>query len=39
VLVTHRATDAALSATVESLRGLEMVHEVTSVMRVEADGE
>jgi homoserine dehydrogenase len=39
VLVTHRATDAALSATVESLRGLGMVHEVTSVMRVEADGE
>jgi homoserine dehydrogenase len=39
VLVTHRATDAALSATVEALRGLDMVHEVTSVMRVEADGE
>jgi homoserine dehydrogenase len=39
VLVTHQATDAALAATVESLRGLEMVHEVTAVMRVEADGE
>jgi homoserine dehydrogenase len=39
VLVTHQATDAALAATVESLRGMEMVHEVTAVMRVEADGE
>jgi len=39
VLVTHRATDSALSATVESLRAMPMVHEVTAVMRVEADGE
>jgi homoserine dehydrogenase len=39
VLVTHRATDAALAATVESLRAMEMVHEVTAVMRVEAEGE
>jgi homoserine dehydrogenase len=39
VLVTHRASDAALSATVEALRGMDAVHEVTAVMRVEADGE
>jgi homoserine dehydrogenase len=37
VIVTHRATDAALSATVEDLRKLETVREVTSVMRVEGD--
>lgn len=37
VVVTHRATDAALSATVERLRGLEDVRQVASVMRVEAD--
>jgi homoserine dehydrogenase len=39
VIVTHRATDAALSATVDGLRRMPMVHAVTSVMRVEADGE
>ncbi len=39
VLVTHSATDSALSATVEALRAMDMVHEVTAVMRVEADGE
>jgi homoserine dehydrogenase len=33
--VTHEATDAALSATVESLRGLDVVRRVLSVMRVE----
>ena len=37
VIVTHRATDAALSATVEALRGLDVVRDVTSVMRVEGE--
>jgi len=37
VLVTHRAQDAALSATVQALRGLDVVRQVTSVMRVEGD--
>jgi homoserine dehydrogenase len=35
VIVTHQATDAALSATVEALRGLDVVRRVLSVMRVE----
>ncbi|GAB3208442.1 homoserine dehydrogenase [Marinactinospora thermotolerans] len=35
VLVSHRAPDAALSATVEQLRELDMVRSVASVMRVE----
>ncbi|HTR69317.1 MAG TPA: homoserine dehydrogenase [Mycobacteriales bacterium] len=35
VLVTHSATDAALSATVEELRRLDVVRAVASVMRVE----
>jgi homoserine dehydrogenase len=35
VIVTHRASDAALSSTVESLRHLEIVRDVRSVMRVE----
>ncbi len=35
VLVTHTAPDAALAATVEDLRSLSAVREVTSVMRVE----
>jgi len=39
VVVSHRATDAALSATVETLRGLEFVHDVSSIMRVEGDSE
>ena len=38
VIVTHRAPDAALAATVEDLRALEVVRDVTSVMRVEGDG-
>ena len=38
VVVSHDATDAALSATVERLRGLSCVREVTSVMRVEGVG-
>jgi homoserine dehydrogenase len=37
VIVTHHAKDAALSATVRALRGLDIVREVTSVMRVEGD--
>ena len=37
VVVTHQALDAALSATVASLRELPVVREVTSVMRVEGE--
>jgi homoserine dehydrogenase len=37
VVVTHRAPDAALAATVGSLRGLETVHGVASIMRVEGE--
>jgi homoserine dehydrogenase len=36
VLVTHVAPDAALAATVEDLRGMPIVREVASVMRVES---
>ncbi|WP_134766275.1 homoserine dehydrogenase [Nocardioides sp. 1609] len=39
VLVSHGATDAQLSATVEHLRGMEIVRDVTSVMRVEGADE
>ncbi|KRC56844.1 MULTISPECIES: homoserine dehydrogenase [unclassified Nocardioides] len=39
VVVSHEATDAALAATVENLRGMEIVREVTSVMRVEGTEE
>jgi homoserine dehydrogenase len=35
VIVTHRATDAALAATVEELRRTDVVRSVASVMRVE----
>jgi homoserine dehydrogenase len=35
VVVSHDATDAQLSRTVDRLRGLGCVHEVSSVMRVE----
>jgi homoserine dehydrogenase len=35
VIVTHVATDAALSGTVEELRKLDIVRDVVSVMRVE----
>ena len=35
VVVTHQARDAALAATVEELRGLPVVRDVASVMRVE----
>ncbi|TDC05304.1 homoserine dehydrogenase [Nonomuraea longispora] len=37
VIVTHRATDAALSATMEGLRELDIVRAVASLMRVEGD--
>ena len=39
VVVSHAATDAALAATVEVLRGMDAVREVTSVMRVEGGDE
>jgi homoserine dehydrogenase len=39
VVVSHRATDEALSATVESLKRMAEVRDVTSVMRVEAEAE
>lgn len=38
VVVTHTATDADLSATVERLRAMENVREVSSIMRVEGEG-
>ncbi|TNM34171.1 homoserine dehydrogenase [Streptomyces sedi] len=37
VVVTHRAPDAALGATVEALRGLDTVHGVASIMYVEGE--
>jgi homoserine dehydrogenase len=39
VIVTHDATDAQLSRTVERLRGLGPVREVSSVMRVEGTAD
>ncbi|MGA8257152.1 MAG: homoserine dehydrogenase [Nocardioides sp.] len=39
VVVSHWATDAQLSATVEHLRKLDIVREVTAVMRVEGGDE
>ncbi len=39
VVVSHRASDEALSATVAALREMSEVREVTSVMRVEGDSE
>ena len=39
VVVSHGATDAALSATVDMLRTMDIVREVTSVMRVEGTEE
>ncbi|HZJ06647.1 MAG TPA: homoserine dehydrogenase [Nocardioidaceae bacterium] len=39
VVVSHRAMDADLSATVESLRKMDNVHDVSSIMRVEGEGE
>jgi homoserine dehydrogenase len=37
VVVSHPATDAQLSATVQSLHGMDIVRDVTSVMRVEGE--
>jgi homoserine dehydrogenase len=37
VIVTHRAPDAALAATVAELRELEIVRSIASVLRVEGD--
>lgn len=37
VIVTHRATDAALTATMDGLRELDIVRAIASVMRVEGD--
>ncbi len=39
VVVSHQATDAQLSATVDHLRRMDFVREVTSVMRVEGVAE
>ena len=39
VVVSHESTDAQLGATVEHLRGMDIVREVTSVMRVEGVSE
>ncbi len=39
VVVSHRATDQALAQTVDALRGMDFVHDVTSVMRVEGETE
>jgi homoserine dehydrogenase len=39
VVVSHQAADRQLAATVEALRGMEFVREVTSVMRVEGEHE
>ena len=39
VVVSHQASDAALAATVEQLRGMDIVRDVTSVMRVEGGDE
>jgi len=37
VVVTHTATDAALSATVDELEGLDIVDSVAGVLRVEGN--
>jgi homoserine dehydrogenase len=39
VVVSHEATDAQLSATVRHLQDMDIVREVTSVMRVEGGAE
>ena len=39
VVVSHRASDADLAATVETLRGMPNVRDISSVMRVEGDSE
>jgi len=37
VIVTHEAPDAALAATVEDLRGMDIVRSIASVLRVEGE--
>jgi homoserine dehydrogenase len=37
VIVTHQAPEASLAATVEAIRDLDVVHAVSSVIRVEGD--
>jgi homoserine dehydrogenase len=39
VVVSHQATDAQLSATVAALRGMDIVRDISSVMRVEGEAE
>lgn len=39
VILTHQAPDAALSATVEALKQLDVVHTVSSVLRLEGTNE
>jgi len=39
VVVSHRALDSDLSATVETIRKMDAVHEVSSIMRVEGEAE
>ncbi|MFN8191113.1 MAG: homoserine dehydrogenase [Nocardioidaceae bacterium] len=39
VVVSHQATDAQLSGTVEALRDMEIVRDISSVMRVEGEAE
>jgi homoserine dehydrogenase len=34
-IVTHRASEAALAATVQAINGLDIINSVTSVLRVE----
>ena len=37
VVVSHRALDRDLAATVETLRGMDEVHDISSIIRVEGD--
>ncbi len=39
VVMSHRAPDKDLAATIEKLRTMANVHDVSSIMRVEGDGE
>ena len=39
VVVTHRATDAALSETVDALADLDVVSSINSVLRLEGTNE
>jgi len=39
VVVSHRALDSDLSATVEAIRRMDAVHDVSSIMRVEGEAE